>query len=423
MEADLPKALQLLLGTIVAGRYVVDAFLGMGGMAIVFSGRHATLDRKVAIKFLRPEYTLNPEVAARFDREARAASSLEHPNCIQVFDCGSTKAGLKFMVMPLLEGAELSRVLVELSEIDPPTKIPPSQAVGMGMQLLRGLEHAHSRGLVHRDLKPDNIFVTRDHEGNEVLKIVDFGIAKVVNEALADGLTTKVGAIVGTPAYISPEQALGSEVDARADLYAIGVVLYQLLVGKPPFVAADSRGLLFQHATQPPPPMPDSVPRKLGEVVLKLLEKKPADRYRGASAAAVALEAAGQDLRKDPTAVGGPARAHAGVGRRQPGAHRRHRDRGPKRAQRPRRHGRCSQAPPVPGDEPCPRPAQQRHLQRPGRRLGPRGVASYAVMARLMWARGALSSKAIVPSSRRATPRRGHSASRSTSPGLRAMWA
>ena len=301
VEEDLPKALQLLLGTIVAGRYVVDAYLGMGGMAIVFSGRHATLDRKVAIKFLRPEYTLNPEVAARFDREARAASSLEHPNCIQVFDCGSTKVGLKFMVMPLLEGAELSRVLVELAATDPPTKIPPSQAVGMGMQLLRGLEHAHGRSLVHRDLKPDNIFVTRDHEGNEVLKIVDFGIAKIVNEAMADGLTTKVGAIVGTPAYISPEQALGSEVDARADLYAMGVVLYQLLSGKPPFVAADARGLLYQHATQPPPPLPDSVPEKLRDVVFKLLEKKAAARYDGATQAAAALEAAAQELRTDPT--------------------------------------------------------------------------------------------------------------------------
>jgi serine/threonine protein kinase len=301
MEADLPKALQLLLGTVVAGRYVVDAFLGMGGMAIVFSGRHATLDRKVAIKFLRPEYTLNPEIAARFDREARAASSLEHPNCIQVFDCGSTKAGLKFMVMPLLEGAELARVLVELASTDPPTPIPPSQAVGMGMQLLGGLEHAHSRGLVHRDLKPDNIFVTRDHEEREVLKIVDFGIAKVINTALADGLTTKVGAIVGTPAYISPEQALGREVDARADLYATGVLLYQLLAGAPPFMAADARGLLYQHATQPPPPLLGTIPPKLRDVVFKLLAKKPDDRYPSATEAARALEAAAQDLRRDPT--------------------------------------------------------------------------------------------------------------------------
>ena len=223
-SAELPRALQVLLGTVVAKRYVVDDFLGMGGMAVVFRGRHATLARKVAIKFLRPEYAHNPEVSKRFDREARAASNFDHPNCIQVFDCGETKHGLKFIVMPLLEGNELSRVLG--------IPLPPSQAVALGAQLLRGLEHAHSHGIVHRDLKPDNIFVTRDHERRETLKIVDFGIAKIVDQHHADGLQTKVGAIVGTPAYMSPEQAMGSDIDPRADLtpaYAEAYAKYRAL--------------------------------------------------------------------------------------------------------------------------------------------------------------------------------------------------
>ncbi|MBV1856768.1 MAG: serine/threonine protein kinase, partial [Nannocystaceae bacterium] len=251
-SVELPRALKPLLGTVVAKRYVVDGFLGMGGMAVVFSGRHATLDRKVAIKFMRPEYSLNADVSRRFDREARAASNFEHPNCIEVFDCGETNHGLKFIVMPLLEGVELGSVLGK--------PFPPPQAVWLGIQLLRGLEHAHGHGVVHRDLKPDNIFVTLDHERRELLKIVDFGIAKLLKKQVSDGLQTKVGAIVGTPAYMSPEQAMGTGIDDRADLYSLGVILYHMLAGKPPFRAADPRGLLFQQVSMEAKPLPSDVP-------------------------------------------------------------------------------------------------------------------------------------------------------------------
>ena len=175
---DLPRQLRLLVGQVVAGRYVVDDFVGMGGMAVVFRGRHATLNRSVAIKVLRPEYAESPEIAARFDREARAASNFDHPNCIQVFDTARTSTGLKFMVMPLLQGTELARVLGE--------PLPQSQCIACGLQVLRGLEHAHRLGVVHRDLKPDNVFVTRDRDGREVLKIVDFGIAKILDDASFD---------------------------------------------------------------------------------------------------------------------------------------------------------------------------------------------------------------------------------------------
>ncbi len=281
-SAELPRALKPLLGSVVAKRYVVDGFLGMGGMAVVFSGRHATLARKVAIKFMRPEYGLNRDVSKRFDREARAASNFDHPNCIEVFDCGETKHGLKFIVMPLLEGVELGSVLGE--------PLPPLQALWLGIQLLRGLEHAHGHGVVHRDLKPDNIFITLDHERKELLKIVDFGIAKLLQKQATDGLQTKVGAIVGTPAYMSPEQAMGTGIDARADLYSLGVILYHMLSGNAPFRAADPRGLLFQQVSMEPKPLPDSVPELVQRLVATLMAKERDDRPPSATAALAAFE-------------------------------------------------------------------------------------------------------------------------------------
>jgi serine/threonine protein kinase len=295
MVTDVPPALRRLTGTVVAGRYAVEAVLGIGGMAIVFRGRHVRFGKKLAIKFLRPEIANDADILARFDREARAAASLDHANCIRVLDSGAHD-GHKFMIMPLLEGAELSQVLLEL-----PVMLAPSQVVAMAIQLLRGLEHAHARGLVHRDIKPDNVFVTRDAQGREVLKLVDFGIAKIVGGALADGLTTKVGVVVGTPAYMSPEQATGGEVDARADLYALGVLLYQLLQGTPPFAAPDAHGLLYQHVTVAPPPLREGVPERVGRLVLRLLAKKPSDRFPDATAAAAAFEQVANELRTDPT--------------------------------------------------------------------------------------------------------------------------
>lgn len=292
-SVELPRALKPLLGTVVAKRYVVDGFLGMGGMAVVFSGRHATLDRKVAIKFMRPEYSLNADVSRRFDREARAASNFDHPNCIEVFDCGETNHGLKFIVMPLLEGVELGSVLGE--------PYPAPQVVWLGIQLLRGLEHAHSHGVVHRDLKPDNIFVTLDHERRERLKIVDFGIAKLLKKQVSDGLQTKVGAIVGTPAYMSPEQAMGTGIDDRADLYSLGVILYHMLAGHAPFRAADPRGLLFQQVSMEAKPLPSEVPELVTRLVTTLMAKERDDRPPSATAALGAFERVWRQLQSDKT--------------------------------------------------------------------------------------------------------------------------
>lgn len=291
--SELPPALRALLGTVLADRYAIEALIGVGGMAAVFRGVHTGLAREVAIKVLRPDLAGIDEVAARFDREARAASQFEHPHCVQVFDCGTSHDGLKFMVMPFLEGAELGEALAGC--------LPPSQAVGLTLQILSGLEHAHQHGVVHRDLKPDNIYVVPGPGDTEVLKIVDFGIAKLTQNASSSGVLTKIGTIVGTPAYMSPEQATGGTVDARADLYALGIILYQMLSGRLPFDRADTRSLLFAQVIEAPPPLPESVPPALAAVVSRLLAKEPAERFESARATALALEQVRALLQQDPT--------------------------------------------------------------------------------------------------------------------------
>ncbi len=283
----------MLQGQVVAGRYLIEDVIGVGGMAVVFRGQHLGLGRAVAIKVLRPEYGDNPEIAARFDREARASSGFDHPNCRAVLDCGVIENGLKFMAMQMLEGRELSKIIG--------IPLPPSQCISLTLQVLRGLDHAHRHGVVHRDLKPDNLFVTRDHHGHDLLKIVDFGIARIVDEKLADGLTTKVGAIVGTPAYMSPEQALGEDIDGRADLYAVGIILYEMLSGSLPFKSKEARTLMKAHVGGRVPPLPTTVPTLVTAGLSKLIARDRDKRYANAAAAIAGLERISRTLQSDGT--------------------------------------------------------------------------------------------------------------------------
>jgi serine/threonine protein kinase len=278
--ALLPPDLEALIGQTLANRYLVEDVLGVGGMGAVFRGRHLALDRDVAIKVLRPEYAAHPEVSARFDREARAASMFDHPNCVQVVDFGSSDQGLKFMVMQLLEGCGLAAALGR--------RYPVSQAVEITLEILQGLEHAHGHGVIHRDLKPENVFITRDHTGSVILKLVDFGIAKLVS-GRNDGIVTRIGTVFGTPQYMSPEQAAGEEIDERADLYSVGVILYQLVTGGLPFDDADTRELMRKQMVAHPPPLPPYVPIVLATSVGKLLAKRRDFRYPSARDAIVAL--------------------------------------------------------------------------------------------------------------------------------------
>ena len=271
-----------MVGSVLAGTYRLDALIGEGGMGAVFRGRHVLLRRDVAIKVLHPDFARDSELVKRFDREAQSAARLNHPNCVQVTEFGSTDEGMKYLVMQLLEGTELQNV------VDGPT--PPERSVDLILQVLRGLEHAHGQGVVHRDLKPQNVFVTRDHEGREVLKLVDFGIAKIIGGDGALEQMTRAGMVFGTPQYMSPEQALGLEIDARADLYAAGVLLYQIVTGRLPFNSDDPVALIRMQVSTEPPPLPPSVPQELAAIIFRLLAKQKEQRYPDARTVRIALE-------------------------------------------------------------------------------------------------------------------------------------
>ena len=275
-----------LLGTVIDGKYRIESLLGEGGMGSVYRVHHLALRRDLALKVLRPDLTSHAEVAARFDREAQSAARLDHPNCLQVTDFGTTERGLKYMVMQLLSGHELADVLEAGA-------LSPERAVSLMLQIVRGLQHAHEHGVVHRDIKPENVFVTTDHEGRELLKLVDFGIAKVLEGELegASPKLTRAGMVFGTPRYMSPEQAAGGESDHRADLYSAGIVFYQMLAGVVPFDGDDLVKVLRQHIVEPPPPLPEHVPNELRAIVDRLLAKDRADRFEDAAALVQELEA------------------------------------------------------------------------------------------------------------------------------------
>jgi serine/threonine protein kinase len=282
------EELQTLIGTTLAERYRIDALLGSGGMGAVFRARHLLLKRDVAVKVLHPELVANEDISKRFDREAQSAARLDHPNVIPVTEFGSTSAGMKYMVMQLLAGRELSELLTQ--------PLDPLRAIELEIQILRGLEHAHGKGVIHRDLKPENVFVTVNHEGEEVLKLVDFGIAKIIDEDTEDEdegskPLTRMGLVFGTPHYMSPEQATGSAIDQRTDIYSAGVMLYQMLAGRLPFVHDDPVSLIRMQVTVDPPPLPETIPPRLRRVVSLMMAKSRDQRYPDARSARKALQA------------------------------------------------------------------------------------------------------------------------------------
>jgi serine/threonine protein kinase len=270
-EPPLHRSLQQLVGTIVDERYQIDGLIGAGSMGAVFRGQHLALGKPVAVKFLHPELAKHPEIAARFAREGRSMSRLDHPNCIGALDFGETDAGLPYLVMPLLEGHALDEWMGQVHS--------PRSALDIMTQVFAGLEHAHTQGVVHRDLKPENVFVTEDPDGGPLFKIVDFGVARIVRDATAKDNITATPTILGTPDYMSPEQALGATPDARTDLYAAGIMFYELLAGKLPFHAEAPELLMQAHLMKDPPPLPPEVPETLAQVVYRSLQKERDNRY------------------------------------------------------------------------------------------------------------------------------------------------
>jgi hypothetical protein len=286
-----------LVGNVIADRYRVDSVLGAGGMGAVFRCHHLTLKRDVAVKILHPELTSDPEVAPRFDREAQSASRLEHPNVMQVFDYGSwqphpSRPPVKYMVMQLLDGHELTDLLGQ--------PLRPARAVELMTQIARGLEHAHERGVIHRDLKPENVYVTKDHAGNELLKLVDFGIAKIVSGEGAEDKLTRMGLVFGTPHYMSPEQATGSEVDARSDIYSAGAMFYEMLYGDVPFQSDDPVSVIRMQVAADLPPLPPDIPPPLVALVERMMEKEKTKRFQTATELRQSLDAVAPMLARAP---------------------------------------------------------------------------------------------------------------------------
>jgi eukaryotic-like serine/threonine-protein kinase len=258
----------------VGGRYRLGRSLGHGGMATVHLARDETLGRDVAIKRLSEAFSGDEVFRERFMREARTAAGLSHPNIVGVFDVGE-EGGIPYIVMECVEGRTLTELLAENGPLD------PDRTVDLILQACAGLEHAHAAGLVHRDIKPQNLLVRDD----DTLKIVDFGIARPV-----DGTQlTLAGTILGTAAYLAPEQALGERVTAAADLYSLGAVTYELLSGRPPYVFESLDELPVKQREAPPPPI-DGVSEELQYAVRQCLAPDPANRP--ASAAALAHELA-----------------------------------------------------------------------------------------------------------------------------------
>jgi serine/threonine protein kinase len=281
-EGPLALKIRDRIGQIVAGRYRIVELLGEGGMGAVYRGEHTTLHKRVAVKFLHPELSRSTGVVSRFQREAQAAAILDHPNVVAAHDFGRDEDGSFFLVMDFVDGATLGAVLEKEGRLSPARVLHIARHVGAA------LARAHEMGIVHRDLKPDNIVLVQREGDAEFAKVIDFGIAKV-NQRMNNGQSlTRVGMVFGTPEYMAPEQALGAEVDNRADLYALGVLLFESITGRRPFDAEDVVSLLGMQMSAPVPKLlemaPDlDVPAELDAFFAKALAKKPSERFATAT--------------------------------------------------------------------------------------------------------------------------------------------
>ncbi len=276
-----------MLGTKV-GNYSITGKLATGGMGEVYLARHDLMQRDAVVKVLRPEMSVNTEMVQRFFNEARAAAAIQHPGIVDVYDMGYADDGRAFLVMEKLRGESLAERLAK-------TRVSVARAVSYVRQLAGALGAAHERGIVHRDLKPDNLFVVPDPDvvGGERIKVLDFGIAKLAEER-SGSLVTAAGAVFGTPAYMAPEQCTSTAtVDLRADLYAVGCILYELLCGRPPFGHGGVE-LFAAHLRDEPAPLragDDSIPAELESIVMRLLSKTPDERFQSCGQLLTALDA------------------------------------------------------------------------------------------------------------------------------------
>jgi serine/threonine-protein kinase len=276
-------------GTLLDGRFQIEAHIATGGMGEVYRAAHIFLKRAIALKLLKRALLSDPEMWTRFQREAELVSQLESQHIVRVFDFGRTSAGMPFLAMEFVQGVTLDLWLAKEGPMS------PERAAGLVAQVCEGLEEAHALGIIHRDLKPGNIILGKRRDGSELAKILDFGIARGTN-AKTGRSVTQTGMVVGTPAYLSPEQAVADQVDARTDVYSLGCVIFELLTGQPPFDADTAQKLMTMHLTETPP-NPATIRKELAdypglcEVIAKSLAKDRKHRFQSAKELATALRA------------------------------------------------------------------------------------------------------------------------------------
>jgi eukaryotic-like serine/threonine-protein kinase len=304
----LPEVIDPLVGQVLLGQFEVLQSAGRGAMGTVYRARQTTMDREVAIKVLRKDLLRDPAVIKRFQREARAVARLQHPNIVTVFLIGETPDGRPYLVMEYVDGESLAAICGREGAM------PPPRAIGITRQIGSALGEAHAAGVVHRDLKPENIIVGTRRRTADFVKVLDFGIAKIVGAKSDVSQLTRTGAIFGTPHYIAPEQASGGEVDHRADLYSLGVILFRMLTGRLPFDAAGGMQVLLAHIREQPPRPRDLNPElsvELEDVVLRSLAKDPAARWQSADELTAALDRVPE---LSPAQLPSPRSTWAGVG-------------------------------------------------------------------------------------------------------------
>ena len=307
----LPDRTDPLLGQVLADRYLLQKKLGEGGMGAVYLATHIVLEKQVALKILHGEFARKPDLVERFMQEARAASRIRHENVIDISDFGTTPDGMVFFAMELLKGRDLHEEIARARLAG--QLLPWERSKKIFLQICAALSAAHALGIIHRDLKPENIYLVEFLGEPDFVKLLDFGIAKLMEVADGDRKLTRTGMLFGTPEYMSPEQARGDTVDPRVDVYAMGCILFQLVTGRVPFEAENFMGVLSLHLTQPPPTIPldvfDSIgaPRALAQVIDKALAKDRNQRYAKVDELARAVRQASGDK---PT---GPVVAQANV--------------------------------------------------------------------------------------------------------------